>query len=72
MNGECERCGEHTLDCQGHKSIEQNILEMFEAASKVILESRISHAEFELCKNTIMITIEYLESKKEKGWRCGE
>lgn len=64
------KCGEHTLDCQGHKSIEQNILDMFEAASKVILESQISDPEFELCKNTIMITIEYLESKRIKGWRC--
>ncbi len=64
MSGEFDKCGEHALDCQEHKSIEQNILDMFEAASKVILKDDITDPEFELCKNTIMITIEYLKSKR--------
>lgn len=64
MSGECETCHEHTMDCSGHKTIEENILEMFDSATKLIIKDSLSDAEFTLCMNTIMITIEYLESKR--------
>jgi hypothetical protein len=67
MSGECDNCGEHALECQCHKSIEQNVLEMFQAASKVFFKYDIADPEFELCKNTILITINYIESKRSKS-----
>lgn len=46
------------------EEIEQNIKEMFEAASEAILSKDIDEAEFNLCVNTITITIDYLKSKR--------
>ena len=44
--------------------IETNVREMFEAASKMIFKESIDNIEFELCINTLITAISYLQSKR--------
>lgn len=49
---------------QTETEIERNLYGSFEAAAELILKDSLAEHEFQLCVNTLMITIEYLESKR--------
>jgi hypothetical protein len=51
---------------QAHKAV----LQMFENSCKIIVNEELSDNEFEFCKKTIYISLEYLESKREA--ECSE
>lgn len=67
---ECDKLhGEYVIDHeleQMKEIVKHNIKELFEAASQAILEESINDIEFKLYKDTIIITIEYLEAKRHK------
>lgn len=51
---------------QEHMLIETTIKEMFDNACNLIINENLDAPEFELCKNTIQITLTYLEGKRRK------
>lgn len=76
MSGDCPSCNEHPIDCscfsaatEGEnmsESMEKSIYEMFESSCRNIVDKNLAHPEFEFCKQSIMVTIEWLEMKRSE------